>query len=103
MSESVIERSDSTKLSDTLPPPTFEREVLQAAKGGGITFVGKLVTLATRFATAFILARLLGASQYGLYNLSVSALWIAVPSAVPAGEGRIDVRLVWTAWQLLRF
>src|SRR5438093_9654770 len=89
-SESVIERSDSTNLSDTLPRPTFEREVLQVAKGGGITFVGKLVTLATRFATAFVLARLLGARQDGLYNLSGDALWIAAGVARPG----FDIALV---------
>ena len=75
MSESAIDQPERTVLPSA--PSTFEREVLAAAKGGGVTFIGKMVTLATRFAIAFILARLLGASGYGLYNLSVSMLWLA--------------------------
>src|SRR2546425_4297041 len=42
-------------------------------------------------------------TSFSVASAGVSALWIAVPSAVPAGVGRIEVRLVCTAWQLLRF
>lgn len=43
-------------------------------KGGGITMFGKLFTNASRFITAFILARFIGAEQYGLYQLSLNTL-----------------------------
>src|SRR5262245_3466935 len=77
MSESVIDQPEKPNLSGTLQAPASETHILVAAKGSGITFVGKLVTLVSRFVLAVILARLLGAEQYGLYNLAVSALWVA--------------------------
>lgn len=52
------------------------------AKGGGITFAGKMFMSASRLITAVLLARLLGAEQYGLYSLSLSAANIAVVIAV---------------------
>jgi O-antigen/teichoic acid export membrane protein len=52
------------------------------AKGGGVTFAGKMFLSASRLVTALILARLLGAEQYGFYNLSLSAANIAVVIAV---------------------
>lgn len=51
--------------------------ILATAKGGGIIFVGKVFTYGTRFATTVVLARLLGAEQYGIYNLALSAAAIA--------------------------
>jgi O-antigen/teichoic acid export membrane protein len=51
------------------------------AKGGGITFAGKLFTFSCRLAITFLLARLLGSEQYGLYNLSLTALTVAAALA----------------------
>ncbi|MBI5839273.1 MAG: flippase [Chloroflexi bacterium] len=58
--------------------PTFRHNMAAVAKGGGIVFTGKLFLDAIRFVTAFALARLLGADQYGMYSLALSALNIAV-------------------------
>jgi len=48
--------------------------ILLAAKGGGITFAGKLISYATMFVSGIVLARFLGAEQYGLYSLAGTAL-----------------------------
>lgn len=47
--------------------------VVTAAKGSGIMTVGKLVEYAGRFVIAFLLARVLGAEQFGVYSLALSA------------------------------
>jgi O-antigen/teichoic acid export membrane protein len=60
------------------PPKTgVSKNVVTAAKGGGIVFGGKLFTFASRFVTAIILANLLGAEEYGLYNLGLMAATVA--------------------------
>ena len=50
--------------------------ILQTAKGGGFLAGGSTFALISRFGIAFILARSLGAADYGLYNLAVSAVAI---------------------------
>ncbi len=51
-----------------------QQTILLAAKGGGITFGGKLIGYATLFVSGIVLARFLGAEQYGLYNLAGTTL-----------------------------
>ncbi|MDQ2675069.1 MAG: oligosaccharide flippase family protein, partial [Chloroflexota bacterium] len=51
-----------------------------AARAGGIVFVGKLFTWGMRLVLAVLLARLLGASDYGLYTIALSV--VAVASAL---------------------
>lgn len=46
------------------------------ARGGAILAAGSIFEFAGRFAIAFLLARLLGAEQYGLYNLAISTALI---------------------------
>lgn len=53
-----------------------EQDMLSTVKGGGILMIGRLVTYASRFAITFVLARLLGSENYGLYNLAISAAMI---------------------------
>lgn len=65
--------SNRTGLADALPTRAFEGNLLNVAKGGGITFAAKLFLSASRFGLAVLLARLLGAQQYGLYSLALSA------------------------------
>lgn len=50
-----------------------ERNVLLAARGGSILAGGKFFAFGNRFIIAFVLARLLGAEQYGLLTLALSA------------------------------
>lgn len=58
---------------EELKAPSFESNMLQTAKGGGFLAAGNLFEFASRFAIVFLLARTLGAEQYGLYNLAISA------------------------------
>lgn len=52
------------------------------AKGGGITFAGKMFLTGVRVVTAVVLARLLQAEQFGMYSLALSAANIAVAVAI---------------------
>ena len=47
-------------------------DIAFAAKGGGTLFAGRLFTWGIRFGIAIMLARLLGADGYGVYNLALS-------------------------------
>lgn len=49
-----------------------ERNVLVAAKGSGFLAGGSLFEFATRFLIALLLARMLGAGDYGLYVIAIS-------------------------------
>ena len=46
-----------------------EQNVLTAAKGGSITFVGRFAAHIINLGFAYLMARMLGASDYGLYKL----------------------------------
>lgn len=61
---------------------TLKHNIIFVAKGGSVTFAGKMFLSGSRLVTAVLLARLLGAEQYGLYGLSLSAANIAVVLAV---------------------
>lgn len=73
----ALETSDPPPITDKGQRRVVEHNTLLMAKGGGITFVGKLFTYANRLVITVILARLLGASEYGLYNLALSVLTVA--------------------------
>ncbi|RLC81393.1 MAG: hypothetical protein DRI81_02555 [Chloroflexi bacterium] len=71
-------------MSETLPQKKEgffsvkpDRNILTAAKGGSIVFVGNLFEYGSRFIIAFLTARLLGSEQLGLLNLSLSVVYIA--------------------------
>ena len=53
------------------------QDFLTAAKGGSISFVGKLFEYAVRFAFSIIVARTIGAEQFGLYTLGFTVVSIA--------------------------
>ena len=69
----MIDAPERLNTSNALPLPAFERNIVSVAKGGGIIIAGKIFLDASRFLIAVLLARLLGAEQYGLYNLAISA------------------------------
>jgi O-antigen/teichoic acid export membrane protein len=90
---------------------TYEKNVTEVAKGGGITFAGKIFLNVIRFGTAVLLARILGANQLGLYNLSLSAMHITVGLAlfgldaaiirfIAVNVGRQDEDGVWKVLQI---
>jgi O-antigen/teichoic acid export membrane protein len=60
----------------------FENNISVVAKGGGITFIGKLFTNVIRLILAIVLARVLGTTQLGYYSLSLSAGNIAMGIAL---------------------
>jgi O-antigen/teichoic acid export membrane protein len=87
-----------------------EQNMLVTAKGGGVLLFGRLVTYVARFAITFVLARLMGAENYGLYNLAISAAMIAgaisvfgldttMTRYIAILNGRKDRRGVWGAIQ----
>lgn len=88
-----------------------EQNMLSTAKGGGVLMFGRLVTYVARFAITFVLARLMGAENYGLYNLAISAAMIAgaisvfgldstMTRYIAILHGRNDRHGVWGALQI---
>ena len=101
----LIETSQETGTSQN------EQNMLLTAKGGGVLLFGRLVTYVARFAITFVLARLMGAENYGLYNLAISASMIAgaisvfgldttMTRYIAILNGRNDRRGVWGAIQI---
>lgn len=97
--------------SETASPPKFEQNVLLTAKGGGIIATGRFFTYGSRFVLAFMLARLLGAEQYGLYSLALTTgailgsvatfgLDSALVRYVAILNSRRDERGLWGALQI---
>jgi O-antigen/teichoic acid export membrane protein len=88
-----------------------EQNMLATAKGGSVLMFGRLVTYVTRFVMTFVLARLMGADNYGLYNLAISAATIAgaisvfgldttLTRYIAIHNSRNDKRGVWGALQI---
>jgi O-antigen/teichoic acid export membrane protein len=63
-------------------PSISSTDVLTAAKGGGITFIGRLFALAGQFTMGILIARFMGAEQYGLYSLADTTLSLVVAMAL---------------------
>jgi O-antigen/teichoic acid export membrane protein len=59
-----------------------DRHVVLAAKGGGMVFAGRLFVWGSRFGMAVLLARLLGADRYGLYNITLTIATLGSAFAV---------------------
>ncbi len=100
-----------TIMSDVRPAATFEQNILLTAKGGSALFVGKLFNFASRFLITFLLTRLLGPEQYGLYNIALSAAGLAAGLAllgldsalmryIALYASRRDDRRVWGSLQV---
>ncbi|UCG25571.1 MAG: flippase [Chloroflexota bacterium] len=87
----TVEQSVSAATQAAAPAPQAKtaaeadnhtRNALTAAKGGGIVASGRLFVYGTRFILAFLMARALGADQYGLYTLAISVATIVAGVAV---------------------
>jgi len=96
--------------SSTLPIKP-DRNILTAAKGGGIIFAGNLFQNGSRFIIAFLMARLLGSDQLGLTNITLSAAFITaslaslgLPAAmmryIPVFSSRRDEAGLWGTLQI---
>ncbi len=106
-----MEKQFDPAITDVEPVPAFKHNMTAVAKGGGVIFTGKMFLDAVRFVTAFILARLLGARDYGMYTLALSATNIGVGLAllgldaaliryVAVMVGRKDDESVWGTIQV---
>lgn len=80
--QSSVATSEKEKNSSTEKLDGGDDYVVSAAKGSGIMTVGKLFEYVGRFAIAFLLARVLGAGQFGLYSLALSAAAIVTTIAL---------------------
>jgi O-antigen/teichoic acid export membrane protein len=78
----VSSQEREAAVSDGFRPAALELNVVAAAKGMAITFAGKLLGIPQRIVLGVLLARFLGAEQYGLYNLALSAAAIAGTFAI---------------------
>src|SRR5512139_2590136 len=67
-----MDRPSNVTIADAVQIPNYDKNILSVAKGGGITFAGKMFLSLVRLVTAVLLTRLLGAEQYGLYTLAIS-------------------------------
>jgi len=103
--------SESLETSQEAATTQNEQNMLLTAKGGGVLMFGRLVTYVARFVITFALARLMGAENYGLYNLAISAAMIAgaisvfgldttMTRYIAILNGRKDRHGVWGAIQL---
>jgi O-antigen/teichoic acid export membrane protein len=58
------------------------QNILTAAKGGGVSFVGRIFEYIVRFAFGILIARVVGVEQYGLYTLAITVSLIATNVAM---------------------
>jgi O-antigen/teichoic acid export membrane protein len=107
-------RSEASPRPDPSPTRqtrTSDRSIFLAAKGGGITLAGTIFAYGTRLLIGILLARFLGAEQYGLYALAFSAITMAAGGAglglnpalvryVSVYAGRRDTAGLWGALQV---
>jgi O-antigen/teichoic acid export membrane protein len=107
-------RSEASPRPD--PSPTIQRRtsdpnIFLAAKGGGVTFAGALFAYGSWLLIGILLARFLGADQYGLYTLALSPITIAAGFAglglapalvryIPIFAGRRDTEGLWGTLQV---
>jgi O-antigen/teichoic acid export membrane protein len=78
----MTDKSPGIIAADPITPSVFEQDIAHTAKGGSMVAVGRLVTYVSRITITILLARLLAAEQYGMYNLAVTAAAIAAAVAV---------------------
>ena len=73
----TVEQSVATETPAPTPAQTparkYQKNISLAAKGSSIIVGGRLFAYGTRFVIAYLLARSLGAENYGLYKLAISA------------------------------
>ena len=109
--QTLLRTLRTAKAPTVSPVSASDQDVLLAAKGGGIAFVGNLLASAGRFAFGVVLARLLGAELLGMYSLSqtvtdvvaaVASLGLAAGMAryIPIAINRKDDSYLWGIIQI---
>jgi len=68
----MIGPSLETKAPRAVQLSASDRNIVLAAKGGGIVFAGEIIAQVFRFLFGVVVARFLGAQQFGLYRLGFS-------------------------------
>lgn len=81
------------EMSKAISSAKYDRNILTAAKGGSIVFSGSIFKYGSRFVIGIVLARFLGAEQYGLYSLGLTAVELAAGLA-SLGLGTALVRYI---------
>jgi len=76
--EIEIEAQSSPDITPSSQSQKSDHSILLAAKGGSVVFAGSLFAYGVRFLIGILMARYLGAEQFGLYNLTLSTVTIAV-------------------------
>jgi O-antigen/teichoic acid export membrane protein len=61
----------------SLAGQTFQQSILFTAKGGSISFTGRIFEYVIRLVFSVLVARVIGAEQYGLYTLGLVVTPIA--------------------------
>jgi O-antigen/teichoic acid export membrane protein len=89
----MTDKAAGTVTAESLNPSAYERDIAHTAKGGSIVAVGRMANYVTRFATTFLLARLLTADQYGMYSLAITAATIAAALAM-FGQDTVVMRQI---------
>lgn len=90
----------------TSQSPASDRNIVLAAKGGGIAFVGNFFVYVFRFGFGIVMARMLGADLLGLYSLTltvanivsvVASLGMSSATAryIPVASGEKDESRLW--------
>jgi O-antigen/teichoic acid export membrane protein len=86
-------------------------DILTAAKGGGVAFSGRLFEYMVRFVYGILVARVIGAEQFGLYNLAITlsltisnmamlGLQVAMGRFLPPVIREKDERSIWGIVQI---
>lgn len=79
----TAEQTVATAAAEAQPPKkTHTRNAIATAKGGGIIASGQLFSYGMRFVLAYLMARALGADQYGLYNIALSTATVVAGVSV---------------------
>lgn len=86
MSNARVEPPSIVMRTLQAPASNFEARLLLVAQSGSASFIGKLFLNGSRLVTAIVLARVLGAQQYGLYNLALTTATFAASFAVLGGD-----------------
>ncbi len=105
------EQLEGAVIGEPIKVASYERNLMSVIRGGGITLFGKLFSNASRFITALILARFIGAEQYGLYQLSLNTVTLvsgvallgldtALVRFVAIAAARRDQKRLWGVLQI---
>jgi O-antigen/teichoic acid export membrane protein len=78
----TAEQTVATAAGEAQPPKKHTRNAIATAKGGGIIASGQLFAYGMRFLLAYLLARALGADQYGLYTIALSTATVIASVSV---------------------